>query len=76
LLCLNFFDENIAYSNSNSTITYGMRFYPFISSKIKHNFFTNIPIYSVVIELPDKYRLIFFKSKVNQNHQEATLSHS
>jgi len=77
-IALGFFQERIADETKKDIKGnhYGMRFYPFISSIIKGKLSTNQVINSIVFELPDKFRLIFFQANVNQNDCLATLRHS
>jgi hypothetical protein len=56
---------------------YGMRFYPFISSSIISNItIKNGTVGQIIIELPDQFRWIFFKSNIYQNGKLAQRRHS
>ncbi len=58
--------------------SYGMRYYPFVSSLIASKIVVDTGVISsIVIDLPDVYRLIWYKSKVAQaNGQFANLDHA
>lgn len=77
-LSIGFFQERNAFSEKSceKTAHYGMRFYPFISSLIKGKFVTSQVVNSIIFELPDKFRFIFFKSNVFQSDSLAILRHS
>jgi hypothetical protein len=77
-LALGFFQERNAFSDNNceKVAHYGTRFFPFISSLIKGKFVASQIINSIMFELPDKFRLIFFQANVIQNNSLATLRHS
>ena len=57
---------------------YGMRFFPFISSFLLGEFNTsNLSINSVILDLPDEFRLIWYGAEIlNPNNVKGELKHS
>ena len=57
---------------------YGMRFFPFVSSFLFGNLTTsNLPINTVILDLPDKFRLIWYGAEIlNPNNVKGELKHS
>lgn len=66
-----FISEKPVYQKASFALGnhYGMRFFPFISSIIDHNFSINTtsPI-NFLISVPDKFRFIYSKSTINGEH--------
>lgn len=73
-----FFKElDTSSSQKCKVATYGMRFYPFVSSGIVRKINSrNGKIKTINISLPDDYRLTWYKSEIASNGQKANLSHS
>lgn len=56
---------------------YGMRFFPFFSSTCEASFAFDVPIVTaVILDLPDDYRMISYRSEVASRHGLAERLHS
>ena len=78
---LNWFVERKVFENEEKgpENQYGMRYYPFVSSILKGSIIpsSNSIIKSIVIELPDEFRLIWYSYKVlNSENRNSERDHS
>lgn len=63
--------------NSSTVESYGMQYFPFISSKVKLDFKVHCAkVGAISISFPDKYRVIWFRQKLDINDKTLTMSHS
>jgi hypothetical protein len=69
--------ENIDQINE-AVNSYGMQFYPFISSKLKLELTSlSLPLRALILNIPDNFRIIWYRRKAqNPLGQDARINHS
>lgn len=79
IIALGFINEiPIGCGDNISTVeSYGMQYFPFLSSKVQLNFKVHhAEVGAISISFPDKYRVIWFRQKLDINDKTLTMSHS